>query len=371
MQRPRTKLDRLLDLMASRQLTGLIVYSNGSCDVLSPSYLHYLSGVRPLGPNSAALISKAGAALLVEPPWDSGRVLAKSSIKDVRGTGNFVQDLIAIMRALRLAGPVGIVGQRQMTEAIYSELEKAADLKPAEALFDELSVEKDDKEIDLARKAGVIVDAGFSAFLEHSRVGIRECELLAHVEYAMRRAGADEIFNLMSAGNHNLAMHAPTDRRLMPGDTVIGEISAACEGQFVQVCRTVFLGKPGPVIIDKYDMLRKSLGESLRQVRAGAPASAISVAMNRVISDAGYRKYCYPPFMRARGHGFGPASTLPGTAIDEETKTMLTRNQVVVIHPNQYLPETGYIACGETFLVTDDGFKRLSESESKLYVREV
>ena len=30
--------------------------------------------------------------------------------------------------------------------------------------------------------------------------------------------------------------------------------------------------------------------------------------MNRVISAAGYAEFCYPPYMRARGHGFGVGS---------------------------------------------------------------
>ena len=93
--------------------------------------------------------------------------------------------------------------------------------------------------------------------------------------------------------------------------------------------------------------------------------------LNRVISEAGYAKYCYPPYMRARGHGFGVGSIAPGGAIDEETKLPLERNQVVVVHPNQYLPETGYLACGETFLVTDSGAEGLSKTETKLHVKEV
>ncbi len=97
----------------------------------------------------------------------------------------------------------------------------------------------------------------------------------------------------------------------------------------------------------------------------------MSKAMNRVISDAGYAKYCYPPYMRARGHGFGVGSLRPGGAVDDETKVPFDNLQVVVVHPNQYLPETGYLACGETVLVTELGAERLAKTETKLYVKEV
>ena len=85
-----------------------------------------------------------------------------------------------------------------------------------------------------------------------ARVGIREYELVAELEYAMRSAGADDIFILMSSGKHNNEMHEPTDRRLREGDIVIGEITPVCEGQFIQLCRTVVLGKPSPVLVEKY-----------------------------------------------------------------------------------------------------------------------
>ena len=97
----------------------------------------------------------------------------------------------------------------------------------------------------------------------------------------------------------------------------------------------------------------------------------MSIAMNKVLIDAGYEKYCYPPYMRARGHGVGVGSSSPGIAIDYETKLNFERNQAVVIHPNQYVPETCYLACGETYLVTDTGAERLAETETKLYIKEV
>ena len=166
-------------------------------------------------------------------------------------------------------------------------------------------------------------------------------------------------------------MHSPTDKRLARGDVVIAEITGGCEGQFVQLCRTVVLGKAEPVLAEKYDMLGRALDEAMEQVRAGRPASGISRAMNEVISRAGYGKYCYPPYMRARGHGIGVGTVAPGPVIDDDIKGNLAVDQVLVVHPNQYLPETGYLACGETVLLTETGPERLTATETKLYTVEV
>lgn len=366
------KLKKAIDFLNKRDLDGLIIYSNGTCNILGPKYLYYFAEFRPLGPNNAAIVARNGdIVLLVEPEWDCRRAARHSWIEEVRGTSDFSKDLIEHMKALNLKNRVGVAASDEMTEAIYSEIEKIVHIEPVDDVITEMARQKTDEEVAIARKAGRIADVGFETFLKHARIGITEYELLAEMELAMRSAGADDNFNLMSAGKHNYHMHSPTDRRLTYGDIVIGEITAACEGQFVQLCRTVVVGEPEPLLKEKYEMLVKALDASIQQVKSGAPAAGISIAMNKVISDAGYAEYCYPPYMRARGHGMGVGSTAPGGAIDDNTEGSFERDQVIVIHPNQYLPETGYLACGETYLVTDSGFERLSVSETKLYKKGV
>lgn len=367
-----TKLEKAVRSLKEGGLDGLIIYSNGSCNILGVKYLHYFAEFKPMGPHNAAVVSKNGdVILLVEPEWDAGRAKTHSWIKQVRGTTHFMKELTEVMDEFKLTHRVGLAGSREMTESIYEGINKKADIMIGDSIITEMARHKTDREVEIARKAGRMADAGFNALITHARVGRKEYELLAEVEFAMRSAGADDIFNFMSSGKHNYAMHNPTDRRLCKGDTVIAEITAACEGQFVQLCRTVVLGEPASLLQEKYDMLLRALDRSMRQVRSGNAAAQISVAMNRVISDAGYAKYCYPPYMRARGHGIGIGSIAPGGVIDDENRATLEKDQVVVVHPNQYLPETGYLACGETVLVTETGFERLSETETRLYVNEV
>ena len=366
-----TKLNKVVELINQKGLDGLIIYSRGTFYILQPVYLYYFSGFRPLGPNSATIISKSGdIALLVEPQWDSSRASIKTWIRDVRGTSNFLSDLLGIIKDFNIKRSVGLIGSNDMTWNLFNSIRNETQVILVDGIIEEIAKEKTESELSIIRKTARIADVGFKAFLEYARTGIREYELLAEMEFAMRSAGADDIFNLVSSGMHNYAMHAPNDRRLAPGDIVIGEITPACEGQFIQLCRTVFLGKPSSILIEKYDVLVRALEESLKQVKSGNPAALISKTMNGVISKAGYAKYCYPPYMRARGHGFGVGSVAPGPVIDDDTKAVLERHQVVIVHPNQYIPETGYLACGETVLVTDAGTERLSQTETKLYYKE-
>jgi Xaa-Pro aminopeptidase len=371
MSDPNLKLEQSLELINKKRLDGLIVYSGGTCSILAPSYLHYFCGCRTMG-RGAVVLSKTGkVALLVEPSWDAERVSGRSWINDVRGTANFKRDLARLLRRFGLTGPVGVAGSGEMAEEIYVAVSAVAELQPADFIIEELAREKTTGEMEIVYDTARIADIGFEAFFESARPGVREYELVAEMEFVMRAAGADDIFILLSSGPHNEEMHEPTDRRLKAGDIIIGEITPVREGQFMQLCRTVVLGQPAPIVKEKYDMLLRAFKESLAAIKPGIEASAMSKAVNRVISEAGYAKYCYPPYMRARGHGFGVGSLRPGGAVDDDTKVAFEKQQVVVVHPNQYLPETGYLACGETVLVTDAGAERLAHTDTKLYVKEV
>jgi Xaa-Pro dipeptidase len=365
------KLEATVRLMEEKGLHGLIIFSDGTCSILRPSYLHYFAEFRPFGPCNAAVVLPTGeVSLLVNPAWDAVRVAGHSWIKDVQGSSEFVADLISLMRKSGIKGKVGLAGAGEISREVYTAIAGDVEVITADDLIEQVAHEKTATEIDTIRKTAMIADAASEAFVRGVRVGIREYELVAELEFAMRVAGADDIFILLGSGKHNDEMHEPTDRRLEKGDIVIGEISPACDGQFMQLCRTVVLGTPHPVLLDKYDILIRALEASFGQIKSGMPASGITMAINRVISDAGYAEYCRPPYMRSRGHGFGVGSIAPGAEISDKMSVSLARHQVLAVHPNQYLPETGYLACGESVMVTDTGIERLTKSETRLYIQE-
>jgi len=366
------RLNKTLAILQQQDLDGLVIYSSGSYDLLHPNYLRYFSDFKPLCSNNAAILSRSGEiALLVEPPWDAGRALTHSWIANVIGTSSFTEDLSDLLHKFQIRGSVGIAGLKEMTEAVYSTIEKIVNIQPANDLIEQIAREKTEGDIGNVRQAAKIADSGFEALLEYARPGITEYELAAEISFAMRSAGADDSFVLLSSGTHNRAMHTPADRRLFRSDIVIAEISPAYKGQFIQICRTLVLGNPKDVLRNKYDMLVQALKAGIEQVTPDVPASHMSKTLNKMISEAGYAEYCCPPYMRARGHGLGIGSTAPGAIIDDNTTNVFEKHQIIVVHPNQYLPETGYLACGETVLVTDSSPERLSQTETKLYVIEV
>ena len=218
------------------------------------------------------------------------------------------------------------------------------------------------------RRAAAIADAGVTALHEDARVGLKEFELAAIVEHRMRSLGAEDNFGMVVANSHNQALHPPTDRVVESGDIIIGEITPCIGGLFVQICRTMVLGEPPPIVREKYGILEKAMQLGLDAARTGSPASDIAAAINGAFYEAGYEKYCRPPFMRVRGHGLGCGSFAPGS-LEDANKTRLEENMTFIIHPNQYLPESGYLTLGDTVVMSSTGAEPMTHSSWELYVK--
>ena len=114
---------------------------------------------------------------------------------------------------------------------------------------------------------------------------------------------------------------------------------------------------------EKYCLLTEALEEALRIMKPGLPISEIAKKQNGIIGAGGYEKYCHPPFMRSRGHNFG----LGQIDLTEDAEGVLLPGMAMVVHPNQYIPETGYLACGETVYVTETGIIRVNATPAVLY----
>jgi Xaa-Pro aminopeptidase len=174
---------------------------------------------------------------------------------------------------------------------------------------------------------------------------------------------------MVVANSHNQALHPPTDRVVQTGDIIIGEITPCIGGLFVQICRTMVLGEPAPAVREKYAILKKAMGLGMEAAKTGAPASEIAAAINDTFVEYGYEHYCRPPFMRVRGHGLGCGSFAPGS-LEDSNKTKLEENMTFIIHPNQYLPETGYLTLGDTVVMGKTKAESLMKSSWDIYVKE-
>ncbi len=364
----RRKIESLKGVMEQEKLSALLFYSSGQLSMLEVNAVLWISGVLPIGPNTAVLARSDGrATIVISDSWDEGRVRDRSWIADVQISDDLVKKVGALLAQDGITGEIGIAGFGFMPAAVYSGLERlpGVRLKPIDATFNSLARSPGAESLPLLMRCAEIADIGFAAIAKNAKVGMYEYELAAEMEYAMRFAGAEDDFGMLTASDHSHCAHPPQDRKIQPGDIIIAEITPALGSHVIQLCRTVIVGRASPLVREKFAILEEIMEKCLQKVRPGGKVGEIAQVMNQVFSAYGYEKYCRPPYMRVRGHGLGFWS-IPFAEVVDENETVIEAETSFVVHPNQYIPETGYLMLGDTVWVEKNGYRRLTQSPMKL-----
>jgi Xaa-Pro aminopeptidase len=351
----------------------LIAYGSGYHSFVAMNPGWYLSGFKQMGRHMAVLVPQQGdLTLVMTPPWDLERARGRvATIANVVATDDehFLEAVRGEIKRQGLQGKhtavaggehtevAGGGGQaRSMSEAWASLL--GQEPLNAEKLLSDTAKIRDEWSLYCTRQAVEIAEEGYARLLETARPGMAEHEVAGLLETFMRELGAEDNFQLMSASQHNRLVHQPTNRTLEMGDILLGEITPAVEGEFIQICRTAVIGEPTDLQQEKFAMLDTALKAGMKAAIPGTPAKAVVEAINKPIAEAGYEKYTRPPYMRTRGHSMSLGSMDPEIAPDRDH--ILQKDMVFVMHPNQYIPDTGYMMCGEPVIITDAGAENLT-----------
>jgi Xaa-Pro dipeptidase len=352
---------RLLQAASKEGLEALVCYSSGVHSFIEMDPVWYTTGFKPLGACGLLVAPDLEPVLYVQPSWDLPRA-AKDCDVEVRFDAELFAALGKALAAVGTpAGATGVCGVEKMSRPDVEQLSAAIGTSWRD--FDEgarqVGLIKDDEERELIARATWIAEEGWRHALEGLRPGMREHELAARLDVLMRELGADDNFLLVSASQHNLSVHAPGDRILLEGDILLAEISPSYRGAFAQICRTAVIGEPSATLVDHYALLRDAYQQGLRAARPSATMGEVVEAVNGPIAAAGFEEFCRPPYMRTRGHGMGIGSPFP-ISVAADSPIVLEAGMAFVLHPNQYLPSTGYLLCGDHVAIDDSGAKALS-----------
>src|ERR1700688_3406781 len=356
--------------LADEALDGLVAASNGLNNFVESNAVYFFSGVRPIGESAVVLDRDGASTLIVTPAWAAARAHVGQSPDRAIATDDLAATLKSVVGTHRLDLSRTIsTGLSLLGAALVDRIASALGALPkaADELARDLARLRTPDELATAERATWIAERGYERLLEYARPGVREFELAAELYCFMKKLGAEDNFLLMSASQHNLAVRAAGERVLDVGDIILSELTPCYRGQFAQICRTTVIGEPRPVIGEKFAILQDAMREGLVAGRAGGTVADVTRAINGVIAKAGYGDYCRPPYIRVRGHGLGITSDRPGDIVDSNER-MLESGMVFVMHPNQYIPESGSLMCGEPVVVTDNGARALSARPAALDV---
>jgi Xaa-Pro dipeptidase len=231
-------------------------------------------------------------------------------------------------------------------------------LEPASNLIREMRKIKDRQEIELVRKACNLTSEGMRVAFETIRSGIKEKEVAAEVEYAMRKKGSDGTgFDTIIASGANSAFpHGSCSNRIIrEGDLVAVDLGATYEFYRSDMTRTFTAGKPSEKQRKIYETVKLAHQKAFEAIKPNISAREVDAAARQVIEAAGYGEF----FVHNLGHGVG-LEVHEAPILSPDSKDILATGNVVTDEPGIYLPGYGGVRIEDTVLVTKDGAEKLT-----------
>jgi Xaa-Pro aminopeptidase len=228
----------------------------------------------------------------------------------------------------------------------------------------ELRKVKDEEEIALMRKAGELTSEGMKAAYEALAPSMKEYEVAAEIEYAMRKRGSygTAFETIVASGLRSAFPHGGcSDREIREGDLVVVDVGATYKFYRSDMTRTLVAGKPSEKQKRLYEIVKAAQEKAFEAMKPNAKARDVDATARKIIEDAGYGEY----FVHSLGHGVGLEVHEPPT-LNFSSKETLAVDNVVTDEPGIYLVGYGGVRIEDTVLVRKNGAEKLTNGPYSL-----
>ncbi|MCS7363862.1 MAG: Xaa-Pro peptidase family protein [archaeon GB-1867-035] len=260
-----------------------------------------------------------------------------------------------------LHGKIG-VEENYLSIPLYMELTSKGDTYNfvfASKIIRQLRSVKDKNEIELIRRALQIAEHGMKAAIDAVDDGLREIDIAAEAEYAMRKAGAEwfSFETIVASGKRSAFPHGFSSQKIVRnGELVVIDIGAKYCGYCSDITRTVVVGSSRKDYDEMFNCIVSAIESALETIREGVKASDVDAAARRVISERGYGEY----FTHGLGHGVG-LNVHEGPRVSSQSSDILQAGNVITIEPGIYIPEIGGVRIEEMVVVTKTKYELLNK----------
>lgn len=227
---------------------------------------------------------------------------------------------------------------------------------------------KTEDEIDKLLEAGHWADVAFEIGFKTLRERVTEQELVAEIEYQLKRQGvkAMSFDTLVLAGKNAASPHgSPGNTPVVPKDLVLFDLGVVWNGYCSDATRTVAFREPTAFQKEIYGIVLEAQLKAQAAVRPGITAGELDDIARQVITGYGYGEY----FNHRLGHGIG-------TTV-HEYPSLISGNDLVIqegmcfsLEPGIYIPEKAGVRIEDCIYVTADGCKSFTSTPKELQIFE-
>lgn len=326
-------------------------------DALLASHLpniRYLCGFT--GSSGLLLVEESGSVFFTDVRYDTQAhaevksakvVIARQAVLSAAG------ERIAALRGRKAIGieadHVTVSDRKRLNDLLPSRLR----LKNSSSLVERARMVKDEDELALIRNAVNLGAKLFDRALEVIRPGVKESDVAAEMEYAARRAGAQEMSfpTIIASGARSALPHGrASDKPIKPGGFVVCDFGVILGGYCSDQTRTVWVGNVSEEARAAYGAVLEAQQAAIAAVRPGASAGEVDDAARKVLRKRGLGRY----FTHSTGHGVGlEIHEAPRVATGQ--KAVLQPGMVITIEPGVYFPGKWGVRIEDMVTVTARG----------------
>lgn len=362
MNDPRWK--QLRTHMDEQALEGLLI--------TDPKHVGYLTGFFS-DPHERFLglaIPKHDEPFLVVPALDLEDVKAHSSVPLIRTHGD-TDDAYALLQGWigRVPGAFGI----EKDHLSVSRFERLSAALGAERYADvggvlsALRAAKTPEEIEKLRRAVHLIEAVLTEGLKHVRVGVTEIEIVAELEYQMKKLGAQgpSFDTMVLTGDKTALPHGtPGSRQIAAGDMLMFDMGVYLDGYASDITRTFAVAeRPSDEAAKIYETVLAANLAAIAHARPGVTLASVDAAAREVIEEAGYGPY----FMHRLGHGLG-MDVHEYPSVHGANEQLVTEGLCFTVEPGIYVAGECGVRIEDDVIVTQSGVDVLTTFPKQLTV---
>jgi Xaa-Pro aminopeptidase len=239
-------------------------------------------------------------------------------------------------------------------------------LRPTAGAVERLRMVKESEELARLRAAARLGDSLLPGVLPRARPGVAEGALAAEMEYAARRAGAEEMSfpTIVAAGRRSALPHARASAHPVPRNGfLLFDFGVILAGYCSDMTRTVHVGRPTAEARRVYQAVREAQLAAIAAVGPGVAVGEVDRAARKVLRGAGLARY----FTHSTGHGVGLEIHEPPRVAAGQPER-LQPGMVITVEPGVYLAQRGGVRIEDMVVVTGSGCEVLTSTSKELIV---
>jgi Xaa-Pro dipeptidase len=297
--------------------------------------------------------------------------LEVSKAEEVLGAGGYVQQVIGVQDTedpyVKMTQVKGIGAVKRLS--VEKDYMKLSQFERLTAVFPDVQVtdmggfiahvrnKKSPEEVARLKAAARLVDEVLAEGLKRVKIGVSEAELVAELEYIMKRKGAAPSFETMVLAGANSALPhgVPGERAVREGEFLLFDLGVFKDGYCSDITRTFVVGEPSVEMEKIYGTVLAAEEAAIEAVRVGRALAEVDLTARRIIEEAGYGEY----FTHRIGHGLGmEVHEYPSVHSKNEEK--MEAGMVFTIEPGIYVPGLGGVRIEDDIHVTENGAEVLT-----------